>query len=611
MTKLNISEQEYKNLRRLGMSKEQIVQKHSAAAAPAKTPISTKVTNALGLRGTVDYLGTVGANLANPKLGSQGFIPQPTMKQAVGAGFQLGSLTAPTTSAAPLLKSLGAGALSGAAALGGQAATENKDAPTIATQATLGAALGGGINAAAKSLTSTGKATFKFFIPRSKQEAAMLQAYQAKTPFAKRIAAAALGDEKAPRLAAETAFDKGLIGTEPMMGVQARRAQQKLWSKLVGPALDQAKEPVNLNNLFATTRQQIIAQNPELTRQKSLLRALDSIVEDYKGTQTVSYKQLQDIKSGWAQFVPEKKYRGEDIAGALNEVRATLASSARTQIYDRLGPAVQQAYIDYGNLHALAQLGQTAMTGQKRMGGSGGLIQWVIEKFIVPISTVAGQTVYKAGKGIELIGRPGLNTVGQFVLDLTSESDQQPDIQATGTGTPQAMTSDKPTIAPVPVQQSPFTDLGPAALDPGGKIIQPALEQAGIDPRAAAIAGTIGGLAAPSPLGKAKAAVKGGESAIRAGEQLKDELIALLGKGSPTFSKGMNLPANIADEAQYALKNLKNKANPSDDDFRDALEVARLLGHNVSTIADDYIRAMQTSVEQLRDKLGRYTSQFR
>lgn len=434
-TKLRISESEYKQLRALGKTKEEIIAKYSTTAKSPLMSAAEGVTNFLGLRGAVD---TIGTNLAGVGIAAKGLatgkvdeanaqiaaLGRPTMKQNIGAGVQIGSLIAPGVGAgASLARAAGGGALLGATSLAGQAAAENRDAGTIATQGVIGGIMGAGVTAGARAVQGAAKEVFKFFIPRSKAEAVMIQNYRAAKSFTQRIKDAAVGVSTAPRTVADTAFAKGIAGTEPMMGVQAKRAQSNLWNNLIKPQLESATDPVDLGSFFSSAKEQIVKSTPELTRQKALLTALESIVEDYADTPSVTLSKLQDLKSGWAEFVPEKVYRGENIAGAVNDVRNTLAGLSRKRIYDSLGSEIRTAYLDYGNLTGLKKLGTIAMTGQKMKGGTGGLLNALVEKVMVPISTVGGLTVYKVGKGIELIGRPGLNTVGQFILDLTNEDD--------------------------------------------------------------------------------------------------------------------------------------------------------------------------------------------
>lgn len=466
MAKLNITQEEYEKLRRMGKSKEDIIAQYSGEEPSAITTAAKGVANMFA-KGATDTLAT---NLANIGVAAKGLanvpgallgneaskkrfeqavatsreLPQTSLKQNIGAGVQLGSLIAggATGAGAPLLARTAAGAGLGAASLGGQAAAQNADTGTIAKQAALGGSLGAGTTLAAAGVEKLGKAVFKYFIPRNKREAQLLQTYKADSSFASRIKAAAMGDGAVPRITADTAFEKGILGTESMMGVQARRAQKNLWEGLIEPQLNSVKEPVKMSDIFGAVSKQI-SELPENTRRRALTDALKSIADDYLDTPTVSLTRLQDIKSGLAKPVPEKAYLGTYIQGSVNEVRKLISDKMRQKIYDSLGGNIRTAYIDYNNLDNLKKLGQAAMTGQRLKGGSGGLLNALMEKIMVPISTVGGMTIYKVGNAIELIGRPGLNSVGQFILDLTSGSDLQPDSLTTPLRTQQVPSSSR------------------------------------------------------------------------------------------------------------------------------------------------------------------------
>jgi hypothetical protein len=485
-TQLKISQDEYQKLRALGMSKEQIIQKYSNTQPSRFQKATTGIANTFA-KGATDFIGTNVAQITNAASALRkdttveqalarskeiGDANDPSnLKRAVGTGAQLGSIAAGgIKNAATGLTRFAGNVAMGAGAFGGQAAAENRSASTIAKQAAVGGAFGGALDIAAQGIEKVGKGIYKAIIPKNKQEAGLLQSYQANNSFRKRIQAALLGQAKPPRTTADTAFDKGLIGTESMLGVQAKRAQKNIWDKLIAPDLKADKTPIQLSGFFQNVRNQIITKNPELTRQKSLLTALDAVADDYKGKPTVSLEELQELKKGFAKFVPEKVYRGENIAGALGELRHLLASEARTTIHSRLGGDVaRRAFIDYGNLENLAELGQSAMTGGRLKGGFGSFWSAIAEQVLTPFATVGGQTVYKVGNGIELIGRPGLNTVGQFLLDLTSEDDQQSTPPAKGpqsqvpTSSTNTITTEKNKLGGtvedgVYKQPSPFSD---------------------------------------------------------------------------------------------------------------------------------------------------------
>lgn len=286
----------------------------------------------------------------------------------------------------------------------------------------LGTAIGGAIPVAGPIVRGTGRAISKLgskaveaVIPTGAIEAKILQTYQANNPFLKRIGDVLMGTEKAPQTAGKTVVEKGLFGTKSMVGVQSKRATSNLWDNLISPRLKDSDQAVDLDAFFAKKEADIISKNPELSRQKALLEALDAIKEDYAGTKVITVEQLQKFKEGWAQFVPDKAYKGKPITGAFNDVRNELANEARDTIYNLLGEDVRKAYLDYGNLLGLQEYGQTAMTGAKLKAGSGTLISELLSQAVTPVGTIGGQIVYKLGKGIQLIGEANAQNVAQVL----------------------------------------------------------------------------------------------------------------------------------------------------------------------------------------------------
>lgn len=267
------------------------------------------------------------------------------------------------------------------------------------------------ISALGKVTEAAGAGIAKMFIPKSEAEAGTLQAYKAGTGFLDRVKNVLTGSGNKPSTAASTAFEKGLVGTESMMGVQAKRAQGKIWNSVVKPALANSTDKVDMRNFFQTASDQISKDVNDPTREKMLQNALESVKEDFGNVDNISMEQLQKYKEGWAEFVPEKSYKGQPIAGALNEVRSVLADSARQQIYNSLGDDVKQAYLDYGNLTGITKLGQKAMAGSGFKGGAGQLAHSLWEMATVPAGTIGGQTLYKVGQVGEFVGKPGARTL--------------------------------------------------------------------------------------------------------------------------------------------------------------------------------------------------------
>lgn len=288
----------------------------------------------------------------------------------------------------------------------------------------LGTALGVGVpvalagaQVAGRGLQKLGESTTEAVTPIDTQEARMMQTYQANNSFVDRVKAVITDSGNSPRTTAQTMLDKGLFGTKSSIGTNAERAQKKLWTKLIQPALDNAGVEVNLPKYFDTIEQNIISSTDDLTRQKSLIEALNAVREDYAGKENISLAQLQKLKESWAEFVPEKFYKGQNIAGNFRQVQAMLADEARNTIYNTLGPDIRQAYLDYGNLKGLKEMGIVAKTGQKLKGGAGSFISELASKAVTPVGTFAGQVVYRIGQGVEFVGKEGAKTLND-ILEL-------------------------------------------------------------------------------------------------------------------------------------------------------------------------------------------------
>lgn len=292
-------------------------------------------------------------------------------------------------------------------------------------------AIGGPVlNLAGKAIESIGKEFAESVIPTSTREASLLQTYKANKPFLERMGnVLGFGKSTVPMTSASTSFEKGLMGTESMIGVQAKRASSSLWKDLISPQLEKSDVKIDMPTFFDEAEKNITKNTPELGDQTARTNAMNAIKEDYAKKPVASLKELQDFKKGWASHVPEKYYKGKDITQTYNNARAELANLARTKIYDSLGPEVKQAYFDYGNLQAIQELGQKAMTGAKFKGGTGAMFNAIKDMALTPVGTIGGQTIYKAGQGIELLGNPN----ARIVRDLFVPSDNKNEPKKTTT----------------------------------------------------------------------------------------------------------------------------------------------------------------------------------
>ena len=362
----------------------------------------------------------------NPELAKQLETGGVSTKQAIGSAIQTGVTTAlPFARPAGLFTTAGIqGGMGATAGLGG-ALQEDRGILDTAKSVALGGALGAivpsVISKAPGILKGAGEKLYRVGVPTKEATAKALQTYQAGLPTLGQRIGNFLIQNKKPSLVikpiteAETAARKGFVGTEWQLGVQAKRAEQEIWSKIIQPALKSTKEKVNMPQFFNEVRKKLISENPDLSRRKVLLKAFEAAQSDFKKVSNISLEKLQSYKEGWAKFIPERAYKGEPIAGALNDVRIHLAQKAREKIYNILGSKVKQAYIDYGNLTSIQEAGIKTMDQLRSRSAFRQIWEMVADKILTPVSTVAGKTLYRSGEGLEFIGNAEIKNIRDLI----------------------------------------------------------------------------------------------------------------------------------------------------------------------------------------------------
>ena len=150
--------------------------------------------------------------------------------------------------------------------------------------------IAGAVEPAAGVIKGLGRAIAEFPISLSSRESQLVQSYKAGMPFWERVLSGAGLVRKAgePVTAGKTAFEKGFLGTESMIGIQAKRGANNLWKNSIEPALKSSKVKQNMTSFWNEAKQQIIKENPELNRQKDLLEALEAIKEPYNKIKNVT-----------------------------------------------------------------------------------------------------------------------------------------------------------------------------------------------------------------------------------------------------------------------------------------------------------------------------------
>ncbi len=282
--------------------------------------------------------------------------------------------------------------------------------------------LAGVAEKAGTALKGAGEGAYGLSVGMEEPTKSALQSYQATQPsLFGRVRSMLTGEQPTlnpnatkPITEVNTAARKGLVGTEWQLGVQAKQVAGDLWKKTIAPALQVTKEKLNMPQFLSDVRKEIV-KTSDLNRRSTLLDAFDKFAEDYKKVNDFSIGKLQQYKEGWAKFVPEASYKGKPIGGSLNEIRNLAAKKARQIIYDKLGPDVKQAYLDYGNLQSIEKAGLKSVDLLRSKGMTRQVWEFILDKAVTPVTTVGGQILYKTGEGLEFLGKKGAKTVRDVV----------------------------------------------------------------------------------------------------------------------------------------------------------------------------------------------------
>lgn len=281
-----------------------------------------------------------------------------------------------------------------------------------------GLEVAGGVTAGAGGLTkATGKAVAESAIRPTAQEAEKILSYEAKNTLKDRMVAAIKGEviPGAPTTRGSTAFEQGIMGTERMIGTQAKRAESPLWKNTIAPALKESKEVLTKDELFKPIAERIAKTSDQIKKQ-GYEDALAALKDAYKGVDNWTLEQAQSLKEDLAKFIPEKVYKGKPIASELTTLQADMAGAIRDKIYNSLKDKnIKNAYITYGNLKNLEKVGVKAITDGGKLGGFGTFWTSIYDSAVTPIKTVGGQVVYRVGDKLEFVGNKGIKTFGEYL----------------------------------------------------------------------------------------------------------------------------------------------------------------------------------------------------
>lgn len=218
-----------------------------------------------------------------------------------------------------------------------------------------------------------------------------------------------------PRTRATTALEKGIVGTETGVGVQAKKVADNLWKKTIAPALDKAEGIVTKDELFAPILKRI-DETVEPSRKKAFQDAFEALQEDYAKVGQFTLKEAQNIKSSLDEFTPSKVFKGQEVANEFRMLQNDMANAIRQKIYNSIEDIdIKQAYRDYGNLAELQKIGVKAISETGLKGGFGGFWSTIWDTATTPIKTIGGKVLYKVGDKLQFVGDKNIKTFGEFL----------------------------------------------------------------------------------------------------------------------------------------------------------------------------------------------------
>lgn len=228
--------------------------------------------------------------------------------------------------------------------------------------------------------------------------------HQARTTLLSRLTQSAKNLNMSPETLADVVIKYGLAGlARPNIGSRARRISSRLWKNQVEPVLGGIKEKVSKNEIFDVVRKEIL-KKADISQRKSLLNAMDAFADDFKHISSYSYKTLNKVKSEMAKRLPAKVWKGQDIAGDINNVRRMFSNEARKIIRAKLPREIKDIFDDYGSLLEIAERGAKALT-RGFDAGILGVTSEAIRVGATPIATIGGVGISKAGTLIKKAGQ--------------------------------------------------------------------------------------------------------------------------------------------------------------------------------------------------------------
>ena len=277
--------------------------------------------------------------------------------------------------------------------------------------------IGETVSTTGRAVEGLGKTVYKSAITPTVKEAEKIIAYEAKTPFLTRASNVLLGKSNVaePLTRGTTAFEKGIKGTEKMIGVGAKRQSKELWKSTIQPAVAESSVRLTPEDLFFKIEERI-GKTLEPGKKKAYEEAYEAIKDDYKALKDVSLEDAQKIKSELDEFTPEKMFKGKNVANEYTVLKNDIADAIRKKTYEALEDVnIKKDYLDWANLHELEKVGVKAITSGGLKGGFGNFWSTMWDKLTVPVKTVGGRALYRVGNLFEFVGDKGIKKFGDFL----------------------------------------------------------------------------------------------------------------------------------------------------------------------------------------------------
>jgi len=257
-------------------------------------------------------------------------------------------------------------------------------------------------------IEKTGKKVIQTLFTPDEAMAKRIIDFQSKSTMLKRLGWEAANNAKelakAPKTLVDAIIKYNLSGVaRGNIGARAKRVSTRLFENQVKPALSGIKEKASKAAIFDAIKKDIMKVQ-DISQRKSLLNAFDALADDYKHVSGWTYKTLDNIKSSMAKRLPAKVWKGQDIAGDMNNLRLLFSAHARQTVRKKLPKEILDIYDDYGSLKIIADRGAKALT-KGFDSGILGITSEAIRVMATPVATIGGRGIFEGGKAIKRAGQ--------------------------------------------------------------------------------------------------------------------------------------------------------------------------------------------------------------